>query len=488
VGYDYPTAWIANVFTAKSAETLKAVSFYTTDSTCSYEVYIYTSPESGPISQKGPLVSKSGKISAAGYHTVPLDSEVQLKAGQNFSVVLKLTTPNYNYPIAIEMPYAGLSSKAKANSGESFVSSDGSTWDDMTTHFSNTNVCIKAFTVSGNTLPIANFSSNVTSGNAPLSVQFMDLSKNAKSWNWDFGDGTNSIEKNPMHTYFTAGTYTVNLTATNTKGTDSKSATIIVSSKPVPPVANFSNNVTSGNAPLYVQFIDLSQNATSWNWNFGDGATSDQQQPIHIYSTAGTYIVNLTAGNAHGTDSKLATITVTAKQAPPDAAFTSSPTTGKAPLAVQFTDLSKGSPAKWYWDFGDRGTSTYQNPMHTYSKAGIYTVKLIVSNDLGSNKVIKPNYIIVTNAQKKPAAGFRSNVTTGNAPLNVAFSNASTGSPTSWKWTFGDGGTSKEMNPIHTYTRAGKYTVSLTVSNAAGSSTVINPGYIVVNFLKRPRW
>jgi PKD repeat protein len=316
----------------------------------------------------------------------------------------------------------------------------------------------------------------------------MDLSKNAKSLNWDFGDGTSSTEQNPLHTYSMTGTYTVNLTAINTKGTDSKLAAINVLAKPVPPVADFNSNVTSGNVPLSVQFMDLSKNATSWNWNFGDGATSDQQQPVHTYSTAGIYIVNLTASNTYGTDSKLATITVTAKPALPDAAFTSSLTTGKAPLAVQFTDLSKGSPAKWYWDFGDKGTSTDQNPTHTYSKAGIYTVKLIVTNNLGSNKVIKPKYIVVTTAQKKPTASFSSNVTTGNAPLRVAFSNASTGSPTSWKWTFGDGGTSKEMNPIHTYTRAGKYTVSLTVSNAAGSSTVINPGYIVVNFLKRPRW
>jgi len=199
-----------------------------------------------------------------------------------------------------------------------------------------------------------------------------------------------------------------------------------------------------------------------------------------MYSTAGTYTVNLTAGNANGTHSKLAIITVTANPVLPDAAFMSSPTTGKVPLTVKFTDLSKGSPAKWYWDFGDTVTSTEQSPTHTYSKAGIYTVKLIATNDLGSNKVIKPKYIIVTTTQQKPVAGFSSNVTTGNAPLSVAFTNASTGSPTSWKWTFGDGGISNEINPVHTYTRAGKYTVSLTVKNDVGISILKNPRYITV--------
>ena len=152
-GYEKPTAWCANIFTAKSDEKLKAVSFYTTDSNCNYEVYIYTNPEFNPISREGPVLSKSGTIPVAGYHIVPLDSEVQLRAGQKFSVVLKLKTPNHDYPIALEEPIAGWSSKATANPGESFISGDGSTWDDITMHISGANVCIKAFTTSGNALP-----------------------------------------------------------------------------------------------------------------------------------------------------------------------------------------------------------------------------------------------------------------------------------------------------------------------------------------------
>jgi PKD repeat protein len=159
--------------------------------------------------------------------------------------------------------------------------------------------------------PMANFSANPTSGTAPLNVQFTDLSEHATSYYWNFGDGANSTLKNPVHTYSTNGTYTVNLTVSNSYGTSSKIATINVSRPvPVPPMANFSANPTSGNVPLTVLFTDLSQNATSYNWNFGDGANSTLQNPVHTYSTNGTYTVNLTAMNSYGSSSKIATINV----------------------------------------------------------------------------------------------------------------------------------------------------------------------------------
>lgn len=151
LGYevDNTTAWGANIFTAKSDELLKAVSFYTTDSGCNYEIYIYTDPVLGPINQTGPVFSENGSTSVAGYHTIPLDSDVRLTAGQNFSVVLNLTNIEYGYPIAIEEPLSGDdgdSSKATANSGESFISSSGEAWADIITVYPNTSVCIKAFT------------------------------------------------------------------------------------------------------------------------------------------------------------------------------------------------------------------------------------------------------------------------------------------------------------------------------------------------------
>ena len=168
-----------------------------------------------------------------------------------------------------------------------------------------------------------------------------------------------------------------------------------------PPVADFSGTPTSGNAPLAVSFTDLSTNGpTSWSWTFGDGGTSTAQNPSHTYASAGVYTVSLTATNAYGSDTNTKTnyITVTTPpQNPPVADFSGTPTSGYAPLAVSFTDLSTNSPTSWSWTFGDGGTSTAQNPSHTYASAGTYTVALTATNAYGSDTNTKTNYITVTN-------------------------------------------------------------------------------------------
>jgi|ERR1035437_10169669 C1A family cysteine protease len=309
------TGWGANIFTANSNEYLNAVSFYTTDLNCNYVINIYKNTGSNPVSQTGPALTQSGTISSAGYHTVPLNSGIQLNAGQKFSVVLELTNPTYQYPIPVEMPISGYSSQATANVSESFVSSDGNTWTDITTEpsYSNTNVCIKAFTGpesrSEKGLPMANFNTNVTNGNVPLTVQFTDISTDATGWGWDFGDGVISTELNPMHTYIAAGVYNVNETVSNTNGTNSMLATINVLKKGLP-TANFNTNVTNGNVPLTVQFTDISTDATGWGWDFGDGVISTELNPMHTYIAAGVYTVNETVSNTNYTNSMLATINV----------------------------------------------------------------------------------------------------------------------------------------------------------------------------------
>ncbi len=220
-GYGSQTGWCANIFTAKSNEVLEAVSFYTTDLNCNYKIYIYTNPSSTPISQDDPVLTQSGVISMSGYHTINLSSGVQLKADQKFSIILKLTNSKYNYPIAVESPISGYSSKAKANAGESFVSSDGNSWKDITTDssYSNTNVCIKAFTYTGNISNVADFFATTNSGNIPLDIVFTDKSTGSPiSWYWDFGDRTYSTIQNPKHHYSETGNYTVSLTVTNAIG------------------------------------------------------------------------------------------------------------------------------------------------------------------------------------------------------------------------------------------------------------------------------
>jgi len=161
--------------------------------------------------------------------------------------------------------------------------------------------------------PAADFTANVTSGEAPLAVAFTDASVGAASWSWEFGDGATSARQNPVHTYTAAGTYTVNLMVTNAAGSSSATKTATVTEPVGPaPVAGFAANVTSGNGPLAVRFTDTSTgNPTAWSWTFGDGATSAGQNPVHTYTAAGTYTVNLTVANAAGSDSATKTIAVT---------------------------------------------------------------------------------------------------------------------------------------------------------------------------------
>jgi tripartite motif-containing protein 71 len=167
------------------------------------------------------------------------------------------------------------------------------------------------------------------------------------------------------------------------------------------------------------------------------------------------------------------------KSVTPVAAFTASPTSGAKPLVVTFTDKSTNNPTSWKWNFGDGTTSTTHNPIHTYIKTGSHTVTLTATNSAGSNTATKTNYIKVTNTVK-PVAAFSASPTSGTKPLKVQFTDKSTGSPTSWKWEFGDGTTSTTHNPLHTYIKKGKLTVSLTVKNAAGSNTKTISNYITV--------
>ncbi|WP_342770539.1 MULTISPECIES: PKD domain-containing protein [unclassified Methanoculleus] len=149
----------------------------------------------------------------------------------------------------------------------------------------------------------ANFTATPLNGTAPLEVQFTDASMGGvTSWFWNFGDGTTSTVQHPNHTYTAPGTYTVSLTASNACGFSTETRTDYITVL-APPVANFTANVTEGNAPLVVQFNDTSTgNVTSWSWDFGDGNTSTEQNPVHIYESPGNYTVSLTASNAYGND------------------------------------------------------------------------------------------------------------------------------------------------------------------------------------------
>lgn len=157
-------------------------------------------------------------------------------------------------------------------------------------------------------LPVANFSASSTSGYAPLTVTFTDNSQNATSGLWYFGLTNTSKEKNPTYTFTSPGTYRVVLEVSNERGWDATAQEITVQGQQlVLPEAGFDADTSNG---LNVQFADTSQNANGWNWNFGDGANSTEQNPAHTYSTAGNYTVTLTASNENGTSLANKTINV----------------------------------------------------------------------------------------------------------------------------------------------------------------------------------
>ncbi len=146
-GFSANTAWFANIFTCDGDQALEAVSFYSPVPDASCEISVYLDPSGGPTSEAGPVSTQVGGIANSGYQTVALNAPVNLAAGQRFSVVVKLTTPGYNYPIPIESISYGYSGQARANLGESYISPNGQSWTDMTTPYPNANACLKAFTV-----------------------------------------------------------------------------------------------------------------------------------------------------------------------------------------------------------------------------------------------------------------------------------------------------------------------------------------------------
>jgi PKD repeat protein len=255
------------------------------------------------------------------------------------------------------------------------------------------------------------------------------------------------------------------------------------SANPPPLTADFTGSPISGEAPLTVAFTDASSGSpVSWSWDFGDGSTSTDQNPVHSYASPGTYDVRLTVSDGTNTSTRTRSDYVTVGETSPISAdFTASPLSGAAPLQVTFDDASSGSPTTWSWSFGDGTTSTEQNPVHTYSAAGTYSVTLTVKNSAGDTSTRTRSGYITVSPPPAPQASFTGSPTSGTAPLAVGFTDTSTGTPTSWTWDFGDGTTSTAQNPTHTYAGAGLYTVTLTVTNAGGSDTETRAGYIAAD-------
>ena len=327
--------------------------------------------------------------------------------------------------------------------------------------------------------PKADFTGNPTTGNTPLAVEFTDRSTGYPTfWNWNFGDGKESSEQNPVHMYWSSGDYTVTLTTSNEYGTSDTSKAYFIHVIPALKSA-FTANPKTGKTPLVVKFTDMSTGSPeSWNWSFGDGSISTEPTPVHAYSTPGTFDVTLTVTRGFNRDSSTQTISAGGV---PVADFGADTYTVGINTPVHFTDKTLNSPTSWSWNFGDGATSTDQSPSHTYVVKGIYTVTLTAMNNNGIDSERKENYITVGVV---PVADFITEIPVyqqGTRVQYVRFIDTSKGNPTSWSWDFGDGQSSTEQNPpLHFYNKVGSYTVSLTVKNIFGQDTEVKSNVITV--------
>ncbi len=335
----------------------------------------------------------------------------------------------------------------------------------------------EAITVYG--VPVADFTSSVIEGEAPLKVLFTDASTNAVSWSWDFDGVADSELQNPEYTYTEPGDYIVSLTIENELGTsDTITEAITVYGVPV---VGFTSSVIEGEAPLTVGFIDTSLNAVSWSWDLdGDGSVdSSVRNPEYTYTEPGEYLVSLTAENELGTSDK-ATETITVYGIPA-AGFTSSVIEGKAPLTVGFIDTSLNA-VSWSWDLDGDGSvdSSVRNPEYTYTEPGEYLVSLTAENELGTSDKATETITVYG----VPVADFTSSVIEGEVPLTVGFTDASTNA-VSWSWDFdGDGAVdSNVQNPEYTYTEPGEYLVYLTAANELGTNDTTTETITVYSIL-----
>ncbi len=277
------------------------------------------------------------------------------------------------------------------------------------------------------------------------------------------------------NTEYTIGTRTVDSTGNVNATTVSDPARTAPAESPH---AQFTASPRDGPAPLAVQFTDQSTGSiSSRSWDFTNDGTVDSTlaNPVFTYSNPGTYTVNLTVMGPGGLDTEIKTgfISVEEPASGVSAQFTASPLAGSVPLTVRFTDQSSGEITSYAWDFNGDGTvdSRVKNPVTVYTSSGTYTVTLTVRGPDGMDTEVKTKYLSISGFLSRPNALFSMDKQFGSAPLTVHFTDKTLNNPDTFLWKFGDGTTSAERNPSHTYLTAGFYKVSLTASNEAGSSS-----------------
>ncbi len=326
--------------------------------------------------------------------------------------------------------------------------------------------------------PVAQFIADVERGCAPLTVQFTDQStNNANTWQWTFpgGNPASSSLPDPTVSYTTPGVYDVTLMVSNSAGMNELTLSDLIAVEGLP-TADFTFNLNTTDA----QFVNLSSDANTYFWDFGDGQTSTDIAPLHSYAAEGTYIVSLSVSNDCGTDVFMLEVLVDLLQAPV-ANFTLNQSRGCTPLTIQFSDLSTNDATTWLWTFpgGNPATSTLANPEVIYEEAGAFDVRLLVSNTAGMDEIEQEEVVIVS---KTPLASF----TYVQDGYTFEFTNTSQDAE-KIAWDFGDGSPIVfEENPVHTYAAEGTYQVILTATNPFCSAIRATPVGIYLSAIANP--
>ena len=461
------TKWVWDFGDGTGSAVQNPVHTYWTDGV--YNVILTVSNDYGSS-----YATKNNLISASG----PLTSRFTFdpKAGQA-PLAVKFTDRSIGSPISWIWDFGDGLKSSDQSPLHTFSSAGAYDVKFTINRGSDTDTSTQVINVGG--VPVADFIGNPTSANVAEFVSFTDKSSNSTtSWSWDFGDTVTSTGKNPQHSYQVKGIYTISLTARNENGKDTETKTGYINIG-VGPKAEFRPVIAPfelNKVPMNIGFVDQSSGLPiSWQWDFGDGTTSTEQNPTHSYMSEGTYSVTLTVKNAFSTDTNVKKNLITVGKGPA-VDFVADKTTFGVGRIVTFTDLSSNSPTNWVWEFGDGVIGTGSKPDHVYRAAGVYDVTLTASNPSLINSVTKNKYITVLDLLR---ADFVADKTRGGAPMSVQFTDKSDGVPTSWQWDFGDGTTATERNPTHQYTTLGTYTVKLTVSNTNGQDVAEKNGYIV---------
>jgi gliding motility-associated-like protein len=332
--------------------------------------------------------------------------------------------------------------------------------------FGQANIKTGAIVLSNGVLP--NFSTALSAScQLPVGATFTNQTTGPATMGylWDFGDGSaTTTTGSPVHSFTTAGSYTVKLKATSTQGCEDTLSTVVTIA-PSPNVSSFDAdaNVCINTAVTFNNTSSPFPNSSQWD--YGDGTPLDNSRNgSHTYSTAGTYHVTLYNSFSNCDGSVTQDVTVVG---PPAADFTGTNITGcKPPMTSSFTDQSVGATS-WLWDFGDGTQSTLKNPTHTYSAYGSFTVTLTASTAAGcSNPKTKVNYVNIT----KPLISIPALPAYGCSPLvfNPTIAATVVDGIASYHWDFGNGVTFDGASPPpQTYT-TGTYNVSLTITTNGG--------------------